>query len=88
MAMNAAANIAQKQMGEVPTVASNQDKQSTLPTEMLAVVWEGKNKVAVKKVPVPTITDPEDVIIRVTGTTGKLNMFSVTQIKYLKGVTI
>ncbi|KAF9100891.1 hypothetical protein BGX27_000216 [Mortierella sp. AM989] len=72
MASNAAANILQGKMGEVPVQASNQDKQNTCTKdmiEMLACCWEGKGKVSMKKVPIPRITDDEDVLLRVTGTT-------------------
>jgi len=69
MATNAAANLAQQYMGEVPVKASNEDKQNTTSSIMLACVWEGKEKLEVKHVPVPDLTDEEDVIIRVTGST-------------------
>lgn len=35
---------------------------------MKAVTYQGKQKVVVKKVPVPTIEHPEDIVIRVTST--------------------
>ncbi|KAG0264972.1 hypothetical protein BG011_005728 [Mortierella polycephala] len=56
-------------MGEVPVKASNQDKQSTSSEKMLACCWEGKDRLAMKKVPKPDITDEEDVVISVTGST-------------------
>jgi threonine dehydrogenase-like Zn-dependent dehydrogenase len=57
-------------MGEAPVHASNQDKQlNTECLDMLACCWEGKNKVQMKRVPIPCITDDEDVLIRVTGST-------------------
>ncbi|KAK9798563.1 hypothetical protein WJX73_007560 [Symbiochloris irregularis] len=46
---------------------SAQDKQSE-GKEMLAATWTGKKSVTVVKVPVPRITDPHDVIIKVTAT--------------------
>lgn len=70
MATNAAANLMQSYLGEVPVQVSNEDKQKTSPHEMLACCWEGKDKVQMKHVPIPDITDEEDVLIRVTGTTG------------------
>ncbi|KAI1293191.1 hypothetical protein EDD11_008496 [Mortierella claussenii] len=69
MASNVAANIAQSHFGEVPVKASNEDKQNTSSSEMLACCWVGKEKLEMKKVPKPDITDDEDVLIRVTGST-------------------
>lgn len=72
MATNAAANIAQKQMGEVPVSVHNQDKQETSNVQdMLACCWHGKEKLEMRRVPKPELTDDEDVIIKVTGSTGK-----------------
>lgn len=74
MATNAAANIAQKIMGEVPVSVQNQDKQNKSDTtNMLACCWEGKEKLEMKLVPKPEISDEEDVIIKVTGSTGNKN---------------
>lgn len=72
MAANTVANIAQNLMGEAPVQASNEDKQTTFSSEMLACCWEGKENVQLKMVPIPDITDYEDVLIRVTGSTGML----------------
>ncbi|KAF9360833.1 hypothetical protein BGX34_007469 [Mortierella sp. NVP85] len=69
MATNTAANLMQRSLGEVPVQASNEDKQKTSAHEMLACCWEGKEKIQMKHVPIPDITDDEDVLIRVTGTT-------------------
>ncbi|CAO3686700.1 unnamed protein product [Umbelopsis vinacea] len=66
---NAAANLAQKKMGEVPIPVANEDKQSTSGTDMLACCWMGKEKLQMRRVPKPAITDDEDVIIRITGST-------------------
>lgn len=68
---NAAANLAQKKMGEVPIPVANEDKQCRSGSDMLACCWVGKNKLEMRRVPKPTITDDEDVILRVTGSTGK-----------------
>lgn len=38
-------------------------------SSMLALTWQGKNSVAVKTVPKPAIINPEDVILKVTGST-------------------
>ncbi len=75
MAFNAAANVAQASMGEVPVQVANEDKQNTSPEEMLACCWEGKEKLVMKRVPKPDITNEEDVIIKVTGSTGNLFFF-------------
>ncbi|KAI8067700.1 chaperonin 10-like protein [Gilbertella persicaria] len=70
MATNAAANYAQSKMGEHPINIANQDKQNTSESsDMLACVWSGKEKLVMKRVPKPEITDDEDVIIKVTGST-------------------
>lgn len=67
--MNTAANYAQAKIGAHPTAASNQDQQRTRDEQMMACVWLGKEKVEMREVPVPDVTDPEDAIIRITGTT-------------------
>ena len=72
MAANTVANIAQNLMGEAPVQAFNEDKQNTFSSEMLACCWEGKENLQMKMVPIPDITDYEDVLIRVTGSTGML----------------
>ncbi|KAF9899477.1 hypothetical protein BX616_003013 [Lobosporangium transversale] len=70
MATNIAANVAQRHFGEVPVNASNEDKQNvSSSTDMLACCWVGKDKVEMRRVPKPDITDEEDVIMRVTGST-------------------
>ena len=73
MATNAAANLAQSKMGEAPVPVANQDKENkSETTDMLACVWVGKEKLEMRRVPKPEITDDEDVIIKVTGSTGKV----------------
>ncbi|KAI8370142.1 chaperonin 10-like protein [Choanephora cucurbitarum] len=70
MATNAAANLAQSKMGEAPVPVANQDKENkSETTDMLACVWVGKEKLEMRRVPKPEITDDEDVIIKVTGST-------------------
>ncbi|KAG0326379.1 hypothetical protein BGZ99_009619 [Dissophora globulifera] len=69
MAANAASNLMQRVMGEVPVPTSNEDKQNTSSINMLACAWEGKAKLSMKHVPAPDVTDAEDVIIHVTGST-------------------
>jgi threonine dehydrogenase-like Zn-dependent dehydrogenase len=69
MAANIAANVAQSRFGEVPVVASNQDKERTSASDMLACCWMGKNKLEMKRVAMPEITDDEDVLLRITAST-------------------
>lgn len=68
--MNAAANLAQDKLGAHPTSASNQDHQKNDSSQtMKACVWMGKENLEVQEKPVPQVTDPEDAIIKITGTT-------------------
>lgn len=69
---NLASNVAQKSMGAVPVKIANEDTQKHAGTDMLACIWEGKDKVVMKRVPKPDITDDEDVLIRITGSTGTM----------------
>jgi hypothetical protein len=69
---NLASNLAQKSMGEVPVKVANEDTQAHAGTDMLACIWEAKDKVAMKRVPKPDVTDDEDVLIRITGSTGTM----------------
>lgn len=70
MAANAAANTAQRMMGEKPVEVTNEDRQQTSDTTMLACVWVGKDNLEMRTVPKPEITDDEDVILKITGSTG------------------
>jgi len=63
-----AANWAQKEMGDRKTVTTNKPKYREGQT-MLALQWYGDKDVRVEEAPVPAITEPTDVICRVTGTT-------------------
>lgn len=47
---------------------------------MKALAWFGKKDVKVVDAPIPDITEPQDVIVKVTGTTicGRLNSPLVT----------
>lgn len=67
--MNAGANIAEKAMGSNPTSTSTEYKHREDGATMKALRWHGKENVSVEEVPVPTVTDPKDVVIKVTGTT-------------------
>lgn len=62
------ANTAEKALGDRPTSTTRDYK--TRPNEtMLAVRWYGDKDVRVEEVSVPTITEPTDVVVKVTGTT-------------------
>lgn len=73
MAVNAASNLAQKVMGDVPTSITashaSEERKATGSEQMLALTWQGKEKVVLKSVPKPEIMDEEDVVIKVTGST-------------------
>ncbi|KIW11003.1 hypothetical protein PV08_10302 [Exophiala spinifera] len=63
-----AANKAEQAIGDRPTATTNQYK--TRPNEtMLALRWYGDRDVRVEEVPAPTITEPADAVVKVTGTT-------------------
>lgn len=62
------ANTAEKVMGDRPTATTNLHQTRPEGT-MKALRWYGKEKVKVEEVPIPTITEPEDVVCKVTGTT-------------------
>jgi threonine dehydrogenase-like Zn-dependent dehydrogenase len=62
------ANKVEKKLGDRPTATTNEYKSH--PNEkMLALRWYGDKDVRVEEVHVPTITEPYDVVVRVTGTT-------------------
>jgi hypothetical protein len=63
-----AANQAQKAMGDRPTTTTN-DPDMRPGESQLTLQWYGNKDVRVKEAPVPTITEPTDVICKVTGTT-------------------
>jgi hypothetical protein len=63
-----AANQAQKAMGDRPTTTTN-DPNFRPGESQLTLQWYGKRDVRVKESAVPTITEPTDVICKVTGTT-------------------
>ena len=62
------ANTAEKIMGDRP-VATSTEYDSRPEGTMKALRWYGKQNVKVEEVPIPTVTDPEDVVCKVTGTT-------------------
>lgn len=64
------ANKAQEYLGDREIAVHNVDNENKRPGEfMKALVWHGNKDVRVEEVPVPAITDPGDVICKVTGTT-------------------
>ncbi|KAF8747660.1 GroES-like protein, partial [Rhizoctonia solani] len=67
--MQAAANAVQNHMGlvEVPVEPSYKAREDG--SKMKALAWFGSNDVRMTQVPVPDITQPDDVIVKVTGTT-------------------
>ncbi|KAJ3527832.1 hypothetical protein NM688_g8075 [Phlebia brevispora] len=67
--MQAAANTVQNAMGEVPTVVHPEYKGRTTGEKMKALAWFGPRDVRIVEAPVPDITEPDDVILKVTGTT-------------------
>ncbi|KAI6005296.1 GroES-like protein [Pisolithus orientalis] len=67
--MQTAANVAQARMGKIPTVVQEQYKVREGGSTMKALAWFGTEDVRVIDVPIPDITEPDDVIVQVTGTT-------------------
>jgi len=67
--MQAVANAAQNYMGTVPTVTQPEYKHAPDGKTMKATVWFGSRDVRVVDVPAPDITEDDDVIVKVTGTT-------------------
>ena len=62
------ANKAEEQLGDRPTATTNKPK-TRVNESMKALRWYGNKDVRVEEVPVPAVTEPEDVIVKVTGTT-------------------
>lgn len=56
-------------MGDYPTVVRPEYKTRQDGTTMKALAWFGPRDVRVIEAPVPDISEPDDVILRVTGTT-------------------
>lgn len=67
--MQAAANIVQSQLGKFSTVVQPEYKHREDGSTMKALAWFGATDVRVVDVPIPDITEPDDVIVKVTGTT-------------------
>lgn len=62
------ANAAEKAMGDRPTATTN-THETREEGSMKALRWYGKQKVRVEEVPIPAVTEPEDVVCKITGTT-------------------
>ncbi|KAL9938062.1 hypothetical protein V8E36_002685 [Tilletia maclaganii] len=77
MALNAAANLAERVLPQYPTTTTSGTNPANDPqtladpsgATMRALVWEGVNKVRVETVPKPRVVDEDDVVIAITGTT-------------------
>ena len=68
--MQAASNALQSYLGKEESEVVGQAEQKTVPGQtMKALVWQKPGKVEVQDVPVPDITQDEDVILEVTGST-------------------
>lgn len=67
--MNTAAKVAQKMMGDVPTVTTNEMVRNPTGEKMRALVWHGKGDLRIEVVDKPQVIEPTDVVVRVTGTT-------------------
>jgi len=76
--MNALSNVAEKVLGGHPTSIQgdvsnpgNDNSKWADPSgeKMQALVWLGKNNVAMEQVPKPALIDDQDVILKVTGST-------------------
>lgn len=67
--MNAAANLAEKYLGDKPTSTSPKYNGRPSGEKMKALVWHSAERVSMEEVPVPAVTEPKDVILKVTGTT-------------------
>ncbi|RSH87076.1 hypothetical protein EHS25_003565 [Saitozyma podzolica] len=67
--MQTATNKAQEALGFVETRTTNKYKPREDGSTMRALTWQGKDSVVVKDMPIPDITEPKDVIVKVTGST-------------------
>ncbi|THU98140.1 GroES-like protein [Dendrothele bispora CBS 962.96] len=67
--MQAAANAFQNKLGTVPTDTTPEYKPVEGGATMKALAWFGTKDVRVIDAPIPDITEPNDVIVQVTGST-------------------
>ncbi|EIW86637.1 GroES-like protein [Coniophora puteana RWD-64-598 SS2] len=67
--MQATANLVQSKLGEYPTVTQSGYKNREDGATMKALAWFGPEDVRVIDAPIPEVTEADDVIVKVTGTT-------------------
>ncbi|KAI8981287.1 GroES-like protein [Trametes punicea] len=67
--MQAASNAIQNAMGAIPTEVHPEFKTRPGGATMKALAWFGARDVRLIDAPIPDITEPDDVIVKVTGTT-------------------
>jgi len=67
--MQAASNKLAERLGDAPTAVSTEYKAREDGSTMKALAWFGASDVRLIDAPIPDITEPDDVILKVTGTT-------------------
>ncbi|EFI27350.1 R,R-butanediol dehydrogenase [Coprinopsis cinerea okayama7 len=67
--MQAAANAAQNYMGPLPTDVHPEYEPAESGEKMRALAWFGTKDVRMIDAPIPKVTEPDDVILKVTATT-------------------
>ncbi|KAJ6488182.1 GroES-like protein [Mycena vitilis] len=67
--MQAVSNKLAEQIGDAPTTVSPEYKAREDGSTMRALAWFGARDVRMVDAPIPDITEPDDVILKVTGTT-------------------
>ncbi|KAJ7082581.1 GroES-like protein [Mycena epipterygia] len=67
--MQAVSNKLAERLGDAPTVVSAEYKARADGSTMKALAWFGATDVRMVDAPIPDITEPDDVILKVTGTT-------------------
>lgn len=65
--MNAAAKLAESYLGDKSTSTTPKYKAREDGSTMKALVWHGARNVSIQDKPVPAITEPDDIVLRVTG---------------------
>lgn len=68
MALSQAANLVEKVLGDASTTVSQQPIDENTPTH-LACTWQGLKTVKMQQAPKPTVVDPQDVLVNITGST-------------------
>ena len=63
------AQAAEAALGDRPTTVESEYAERADGGRMKALRWYGNTDVRVEEVAIPTVTDPEDVVCKVTGTT-------------------